>query len=398
MSKIAVTLQDLIKIKQHKGYFLNTISGKITYRRVHNGQPIKIPTGKTKIGEAKAFVEVELERLKSGSSLRQAKRKKLKITNPDISALYAEMIAEYTPGKSPSTVTNYWQAWNRGLKDFWADKHVSDINVSTIAAFKNHWLETRPTKLSEKAQDHLFQLFRWLVANKHLAEKPDVSKLADLEELIKKGMRWKKVGRVYTDSEQAALLSCWPEFLKGSTDGTSAEHKVVLASRIRLAILLGLRRGLRIGEVCTLERSKIDLKLKKLEVWSQKNSEWRDIPIEADLAEALKYQLEANAEFDSKWVFPSPENPETHISPQVLSKVWHRARACCGIIPTGPRDARFHDLRKTFATMTARHGWAPKAACEMLDMTLAIYEATYANDVGLEVKARLIEQSFGGGK
>jgi hypothetical protein len=263
-------------------------------------------------------------------------------------------------------------------------------------AYKKWYLKKYPLRLFEKTFDHLKMLIRFSMQMGYLTALPDFSDLNDLDEMIKKNKKYKPPGRIYTDEEIGALLRIWPTFLEGRMNGTSAEIKWRRAALIRVGLVLGLRRGARENEICAIQRDKIDFKRKVLELWSFKNHNWRDIPIDDELEEALKYAIGASKHIDSVYLFPRPTDPRRYPSDQYFEGLWYTARKRAGIVPRRSHDARFHDTRKTFATITAREGWPPKVACEILDMSLSVYEKVYASNVGIEAKAKAIAKTFGG--
>lgn len=400
---------DLVRLEKYEGYYISPKSGKITYRRTHKGQTIRIATGVTGklnpktgkvegIAEARAIVELELEKRRTGKTEVAIKRERQGITNPRVEDIWNELCSIKFEGKEQGTKDNYDKAWRNGLQGFWGEKTCREIRTETIPAYKAWYLKEKPKRLFDKTYDFLKMLIRFMHARGYIPEMPDLTELNDLDEIIKKNKRYKKAGRVYTEAEQKGMLAAWEDFLGGRVEGTSSRQKRVLAARARLSVRLGLLCGLRAMEAMKLKRENIDLQRGVMNVWSLKNHKWREVPLVPEVTDAIKYQLEANAHLKSQWLFPMPSDPDRHLSSQLLEKTWYRVREIAGVIPKHKYDARFHDLRKTFATMTAEQGWPWKVACEILDMTGDVYEKTYANRVSYESKAALMQKHFGGAR
>lgn len=397
--------KSLSKIPKHQGFFYNPATMKIVWRGTVEGRAVTVRTGVVAkinsrsgsiegIGKAKEIVETEITAIKTGKSEAAVKRERLGITNPLLNDVFNELKAERLPGKEDGTSKNYNQAWSNGMAGFWGKCTCADLTSQNISLYKQWYLKEKGERLFDKTFDFFKMLLRFAMARKYIKEIPDFSVLNDLDEIIKKNKQYEKAGRVYTQAEERALLNAWTMLLGGKMGGTTPRNKVILAARARLAIILGLRCGMRASEIYRAEVSNWDSKKKIAKVWSFKNHKWRDIPLVPEVVEAVKYQLEANKHLNSKWLFPKPSDPKKHIVHQNLEKVWYRSREHAGIKVAGPFDARFHDLRKTFATMTAELGWPWKTACEILDMSGDVYEKTYANRIRLESKVELMNRAF----
>jgi integrase len=402
-------LQELVRLEKYEGYYICPANGRITYRKSHNGVHHKIATGvvgkidlKTGkvdgIAKAREIVEIELEKRRTGKTESAIKRERRGVTNPLLEDLYKELSELKTEGKEQATKDNYAKAWRNGMAFYWRGKTAADFKTENMPAYKKAYLEHKASRLFEKTFDFMKMFGRFLVERKHIAELPDFKELGDLDEIIRKNKRYVKAGRVYTSAEQRAMLGAWEHFLTTQVGGTTTRHKRLLAARARLGLRLGLLCGLRMNEFLMLEREKVDLDKAVMHVWSFKNHKWREVPLVSEVVEAFKYQFEANAHLKSKFIFPMPSDPSRYLSDQVFDKTWYKVRDIAGVIPRRKYDARFHDLRKTFATMTAEEGWPWKVACEILDMSLEEYEKTYANKVSLESKSAFMNRQFGGRK
>ena len=138
---------------------------------------------------------------------------------------------------------------------------------------------------------------------------------------------------------------------------------------------LELSTGLRLGEICALEWSDLDVKNKTISVKrsAQKikgeivistpktKSSIRTIRINDDLVDLLLAMKERQIE--SKYIFPSPETGGVRDLPAVTRKL-HRIQERAGV-----QQIRFHDLRHTFATLTLEAGVDVKTVSHMLGHT-----------------------------
>jgi integrase len=383
---------DLIGIRGHRNYFVNLLSGKITF--IQRGK--KIPTGETSINSAKIKVQEILTALSTGKSITKIKREMRGISSPLVDDIWLELLETQEAGKEESTKKNYHKSWAYGLSFFWSGKSTLDVNDDRVEEFKREYLKTNPDRIFEHTEVHLKMLFRYMLKKGYIKRLPDTDVLKDVNDIIKKNRRWEKPGRVYTPKEISALLEASDGLaVAGLVGKTTTKHKQLLAIRARLGILLGLV-GMRKQEALGLQWDKINFQKRIMTVWSRKNKKWREVPMTDEIFESLLNQKKNTLE--SPWVFPMPTNFDKPISSQVFDKVWVRVKEAAKITDWNVEDkARFHDLRHTFATLTAEMGWPPKVACDVLDMSLSIYDKVYSHPSGAK-KSEWMARTFDTGK
>ena len=123
--------------------------------------------------------------------------------------------------------------------------------------------------------------------------------------------------------------------------------------------------GLRIGEVCALQRGDIDLDNRLIHIRRTRLTRARVIagppktarskrtePIpEAVIPEIRAHLAEYVADQPDAWIFPSPLDHDRPISTDAMRDAYIKARRAAG-----REDLRFHDLRSTALTMLAQQG------------------------------------------
>lgn len=364
---------DLVGIRGHQNYYVNLLSGKITYK---HGKA-KIATGHNTITKAKDFVLDTLRASDQGTTVEVAQRFRQGITHPLVETIWSEMIEAKEIDRAENTKKNYRKAWEHGLKPFWKNKTTADINGQNILDYKKWYLKARPTKYAGHTVIYLKMLFGYMVRKKYLSEMPDTSDLDSLPGTVEANAKRKEAGRALSVEERPLLLKGIEGYLKKSQGWVvSRKYKLMLHARIQLAVLLGLMCGLRKTEICILEWKNIDFEKNSFKAWSLKNLKWRDVPMPKAVFSAFKEQQKFTGQ--GRLVFPMPSNPERHLSSQIIDKLWIQVKAHSGIAGR----LRFHDLRVTCATVMGEQGWPPALACKVLDMSLKTYLKHYFKPSG----------------
>lgn len=135
----------------------------------------------------------------------------------------------------------------------------------------------------------------------------------------------------------------------------------------RCLVLVALRTGMRLGELCALRWQDVDLVKRQIrvmrsatlrEVTSPKNGKARTIPISAALADALRTHRAATA-LKGELVFCDDEGGM--LSRDNLKRIIPRACRLAGL-----REVGWHDLRHTYASQMVMLGIPVKVVQELL--------------------------------
>ena len=376
---------DLKAIPGHKNYYRNPVSQKITYKR----RGVRIATGVTQITRAKEAVELELAKI-HGRVESSAKKRIRGVSNPVLCDVWSVMLDERRVDTKASTIQTYNKNWRVALEPFWGEKFAHDVSSETLLEYKHWYLKTHPTRYFKKTFIHLQVLLKYMLKQKFINELPDLEPLAIIDDLTNKASKRVRAGRVFTSEELSGMWTAAEEYDETDSRGVTAEHKEVLALRVHLGYALGAKCGMRKMEGLSLEWAEhIDFEDSKLKVWSQKNHKWREVPLVPDVKTLFRRQYKISGR--GRWVFPMPSDPTRHISSQIFDKLWIKVKRNAGI----KGRARYHDLRHTFATLTAENDWNPVTACAVLDMNLETYQKIYCKP-SFEKKAELMLRTFGG--
>lgn len=158
-------------------------------------------------------------------------------------------------------------------------------------------------------------------------------------------------------------------------------------ARTALALKLGIYAGLRTAEVASVHTR--DIGTDTLLVHGKGGHE-RLVPLHPDLAAALHQELRRRLEqrpADSgwtntppvdTWLFPSPKNPDRHLTPQYLGKLVAKAL---------PDHWTGHTLRHRFASQAYRANRDLRAVQELLGHTKPETTAIYASVPGESMRS-----------
>lgn len=150
-----------------------------------------------------------------------------------------------------------------------------------------------------------------------------------------------------------------------ATPEQAARIRSMMPDRYRETVYISLWcNGLRIGEVCALQRQDVDLDRLLLHVRrsrktigpdpvgrTKSDAGERDENIPPQYAPSLRLLLDQCDPEPTAWLFPSVHDPSRPLHPNTLRAWYDAARR-----KAGRPDLRFHDLRHTALTLLAQQG------------------------------------------
>ena len=128
-----------------------------------------------------------------------------------------------------------------------------------------------------------------------------------------------------------------------------------------LALWVSAETGLRVGDVVALKWRQIAPD--RIFFTAQKTGKWGFAPISEKLYRELVLMRRS-----TRWVFPSPKDPEKHLTRQA---VWYRVKRACERAGIDPEGIAPHSFRKYFAVETfKREGLKATQAALQHDRTI----------------------------
>jgi len=265
----------------------------------------------------------------------------------NLTTLWGEMLAQKSGQWKKATLQTYNKSWNVVFSRFWGSHYPKEITQAEILVFKSWYLKEFPTREPSKIKIHLKVFLDYLAVNGLISSPPDLKCLDDLVKISLRNSRRVKVGRALTPAEFDSL----------------AEAAVFYAPEwAGSVVLLAMSTGMRKMEILDRSGFKWSPDNMMLKVWSQKNSKWREIPLKWGLSQFFGSKILNYLTIGRKF------------TPQAFDSHWIKIKKSAGI----KGRLRFHDLRHTLASRSAEAGWSPVTACDILDMSLAVYQKIYA--------------------
>lgn len=267
------------------------------------------------------------------------------------------------------------------LCEQWLEFKKQDIKESTYIKYRNiisnHIKPIIGQLYINSLRVENMQKFALLLQNKGLSNKSVRDILSAVSAILKYA---KKIG-VYTDNIHIEEL--YPKAEKRQIRILPDDERIRLEGYLlksndpaKFGILLALYSGMRIGEICALKWSNIDLESETISVVQtlqrlqdrenkgktkilisepKSHSSKKIIPIPAFLTEILRRMKPQTAD---AFLLSGNQNP---IEPKTLQNKYKRCLKECNI-----PDINFHTLRHTFATRCVQVGFDIKSLSEIL--------------------------------
>lgn len=238
---------------------------------------------------------------------------------------------------------------------------IDEVNAGVIARLMATWLETAARRTVNTRTGVLLRMLALGVEWGILPMVPKVKLLKIADEPI----------RFLSDAEGALLAEA---------AGKARAHAGV---RWRTMVIVGLRTGLRVGELRGLQRSDINLHAGALHVYrtdpgrlhfeanAPKSNRMRTVPLTPDAVTALTEWLELVPDKSpDAWVFPADEtwtrNDRVMERSRPLSETACKTAIDRAAKRAGLTDVTWHTLRHTFASQLVMRGVPLRAVQELL--------------------------------
>lgn len=277
-----------------------------------------------------------------------------------LSEYWKDMVSEKKKAK-PATISRINVIWEHHLKDFFGNLRAADIHPKIADEFVQWHDKKKPGVQYVNIYKYLGNLLRYMVRIEVLkrAQVP-VLEISEKESKHHK----KKKGRYVSGEEYSKII----------------EH--AKTERVKLLIHIGYNLGMRKMEIGKLEKARVLHEGSRyyfaLDEGDTKTGLARVVPVPKKLESLLKKQLKDSG--DSEFVFPSADG-SSHLVPQIIDREWAAAKEAAKI----KGRIRFHDLRHTCATNTAKLAINPVLAVTMLGMSLKTYQQVYLNLSGKDL-------------
>ena len=263
----------------------------------------------------------------------------------------------------PATVRNYlsdlqhFMAWCESLWSEGQDtRHpfaLDQVATPTLTRYRDHLqraLQLQPATINR----HLVSLkryFGWAVDHQFTARNP-----ASVVKLVPQMAR---PAHHLTDQQEAALVA-------------AAEQAGSL--RDYTLIVLMLHTGLRVNEVCSLQRDQVVLHQRSgyLKVWGKRNK-YREVPLNATARKALEDYLAAQTQ-ESPFLFLSQRTDE-QLTPRGVGFLIKKYAQKAGLAELRPHDLR-HRFGYRMAETVPLHRLAQIMGHDSLDTTMIYIQGT----------------------
>lgn len=279
---------------------------------------------------------------------------------------------------------------------------AAQVNLETFGNYARTWIDTRRTKkgpIKPRTRAEYLRLLNALLEPtfgqtpvRYISpEMVDVWwKGLDAKNATQNARAYALLKSILSTAVERRMIDRNPCMIRGAGNvsrkkkiepATLDELAVILATipkRYRAMVLLAAWCALRFGELTELRRCDVDLKAGVVKIrrgvtWvkldtaeadefdektdavvgdPKSDAGVRDVAIPPHVIPALREHLaDMGVTGKDALLFPAASDPNGHMRPATLAKVWYRARKAAG-----RDDLRFHELRHTGATFAAHTG------------------------------------------
>ncbi len=231
-------------------------------------------------------------------------------------------ITEYAPTLSENTQRSYTTSL-KFLMPFFKDSNLSSISPKMISRYKvlRKGDGVKPATVNRELA-MLSKAFNLAVKEWEWANNNPASKVSKERENNARD-RW------LTIEEEKRLLDISPEWVKQ-------------------ILIFGLNTGLRLGELSSLEWSRVNILNRTILINITKNGEQRTVPLNKSALGVLEKKLKVKS-LKNDYVFLNRHGGK--VNHNSLRNVFHKLIRSAGI-----DNFRLHDMRHTFATRMAQRG------------------------------------------
>jgi len=326
-------------------YLVKTIDG-IRYKK---------STRTTKLEEARnesERLEKQIRKLQAGGDYYKKVREATGVTDPSIKSLWDDFLEFKKDRVSADTIKIYRNA-GRHIFGFWDKKRLTHFTQSEVEKWESWFIKNKNEMRYFNTRKSIVAFKNWLKKKNLIREHIEFD---NLDRTILNRMNKREVhSKTYSQAEVSKLMSSECDICG-------------------LPVAIALTTGARKKEIITLKKDAIhenEEGILVIKFWSFKNKKFRNVPLPKKIKKRVMAQIGKNQK--SEYLFPSIRDRAKPISQQVIASYFAILKEEIGLT----ERKTFHDLRRTFATMTAENGWPPVVACRILDMSLKIYDSVY---------------------
>lgn len=247
--------------------------------------------------------------------------------------------------KSPNTVLAAEATLGKWMQNYSASRHPDHVTPKQI----DTWVNPVDSELSLSSRrcrlSFIRSFFRYALATDNVERDPTALIEVKLR-LLTHRQKEQAPRKAIADEQIAALLHFLRHRMHKDPHG---KHRFWY-----VATALGRYAGLRMSDVCLLERASIDDTPDRIVVWTRKKGKRVSLPVAGVLAEAIALIKMPQTAGERKFCFPVQR--EMYLDNHQRTTLCKQfSRLCASVRAIGP-GAGFHDLRRAYITEQVNSG------------------------------------------